>query len=58
MNAWIAEGQASPADTALSYFNAIPEQWHMSADDAYPDPIVPADAGRKRALDAYENRDF
>ncbi|MFD1341896.1 cryptochrome/photolyase family protein [Litorisediminicola beolgyonensis] len=58
VRAWIAEGQEQPSDTALSYFDAIPERWHMSPDDPYPDPIVEADEGRKRALKAYENRDF
>ncbi|WP_296420487.1 cryptochrome/photolyase family protein [Pseudooctadecabacter sp.] len=56
--AWIAEGYGDPSDTALSYFDAIPESWPMSPDDAYPDPIVEASEGRKRALSAYENRDF
>jgi deoxyribodipyrimidine photo-lyase len=56
--AWIAEGQTSAPDTAKAYFKAIPESWDMSADDTYPDPIVRADEGRKRALAAYENRDF
>ncbi|MFC3615992.1 cryptochrome/photolyase family protein [Lutimaribacter marinistellae] len=55
---WIAEGQSSPPDTALSYFNAIPISWGMSADDTYPDPIVTAEEGRDKALSAYENRDF
>ncbi len=55
---WIAEGQASPPQTALSYFDAIPESWGMSPQDDYPAPIVTAEDGRKAALDAYENRDF
>ncbi|SLN14210.1 cryptochrome/photolyase family protein [Pseudooctadecabacter jejudonensis] len=55
---WIAERYGSPSDTALSYFNAIPESWPMSPDDDYPKPIVEASEGRKRALEAYENRDF
>ncbi|MEO9862762.1 MAG: deoxyribodipyrimidine photo-lyase [Yoonia sp.] len=57
-NRWIAEGQSDPSDTALSYFDAIPKQWNMSADDPYPDAIVAPDVGRKRALDAYQSRDF
>lgn len=56
--AWIAEGQDNPPDTALAYFDAIPESWGMLPGDSYPDPIVRADEGRKRALAAYENRDF
>ncbi|QUJ77698.1 deoxyribodipyrimidine photo-lyase [Sulfitobacter albidus] len=55
---WIAEGRANPHDDALAYFDAIPRQWGMSADDAYPDPIVKPGDGRKRALEAYENRNF
>jgi deoxyribodipyrimidine photo-lyase len=55
---WIAEGRGNPHADALSYFDAIPRAWGMSATDPYPDPIVPADQGRKRALGAYENRKF
>lgn len=55
---WLAEERAKPSDTALSYFAAIPEAWNMSPENRYPDPIVPADIGRKRALDAYGNRGF
>jgi deoxyribodipyrimidine photo-lyase len=36
----------------------IPRQWGMQATDRYPGPIVPADEGRKRALDAYQGRGF
>ncbi|MBB5721579.1 deoxyribodipyrimidine photo-lyase [Loktanella ponticola] len=55
---WIAEGEDDPSDTALSYFDAIPKAWGLSASDAYPEPVVPVDVGRKRALDAYQSRDF
>ncbi|MCO4848448.1 MAG: deoxyribodipyrimidine photo-lyase [Yoonia sp.] len=55
---WIAEGQASPSGEALSYFEAIPKAWELSADMAYPDPIVDLAEGRNRALNAYQNRDF
>ena len=58
LDRWIAEGKSNPSDTALSFFDAIPESWNMSAEDRYPGPIVTADEGRKRALHAYENRDF
>ncbi len=58
LDAWIAEGRARPAATALSYFDAIPRRWTMAPDDAYPDPIVTHEAGRKAALDAYEARKF
>lgn len=55
---WIAEGQSNPPETALSYFDAIPKAWHMAAGEDYPDAIVAADKGRKRALEAYQSRDF
>lgn len=51
---WIAEGRSNPAKEALQYFDAIPERWNMSADDAYPDRIIDLDEGRQRALDAYQ----
>ncbi len=55
---WIAEGKKAPSPTALSYFDMIPQAWGMSAQDSYPDPIVPADIGRTRALAAYSTRGF
>ena len=55
---WIAEGTKTPSATALSYYDMIPQSWAMTPQDRYPDPIVPADQGRKRALDAYQSRGF
>ncbi len=55
---WIAEGQTSPTQTALSYFDAVPKHWTLDPTAHYPDPIVTAEAGRKRALTAYEARKF
>ncbi len=55
---WIAQGTKSPSATALSYYDMIPQSWDMAPDDQYPDPIVPADVGRQRALNAYQNRGF
>ncbi|GAA4217220.1 deoxyribodipyrimidine photo-lyase [Sagittula marina] len=55
---WIAEEHEAPTDTALSYFDAIPESWPLSPDDSYPEPIVDVKEGRQKALDAYQNRDF
>lgn len=52
---WIAEGQAQPPETALSYFDAIPERWALRPGDAYPDRIVGLKEGRERALAAYED---
>ena len=55
--AWIAEGQGNPPATARAYFDAIPKSWGLAADLAYPEPVVTAEDGRKRALEAYSNRD-
>ena len=55
---WIAEGRTNPHKDALSYFDAIPQHWHMAPSDPYPEPVVKMDEGRKRALHAYENRGF
>jgi deoxyribodipyrimidine photo-lyase len=55
---WIAEDRANPHADALAYFDAIPQQWGLSKSDPYPAPIVSLSQGRKRALAAYENRDF
>lgn len=55
---WIAQGTKSPSPTALAYYDMIPQRWDMSPDDQYPDPIVPADVGRTRALNAYQDRGF
>ena len=53
---WIAEGQRAPAPQALSYFDAVPRTWGLSPAQPYPDPVVGADTGRRRALDAYAAR--
>ena len=55
---WLAEGYGAPSDTALAYYDAIPRAWGLSPADRYPVPVVAADAGRKIALEAYENRGF
>lgn len=55
---WIAEGRANPHDDALAFFDAMPRHWGLSPDDGYPDPVVPVDQGRHRALEAYEKREF
>ncbi|MCL3882484.1 deoxyribodipyrimidine photo-lyase [Marivita sp. GX14005] len=55
---WIAEEFERPHEDALAYFDAIPRSWNMSPSDDYPDPIVGPGEGRKRALAAYEDRDF
>ena len=58
VSTWIAEGYQNPSETALSYFAAVPPAWGLSPSDAYPEPMVSADAGRKVALAAYEARSF
>ena len=55
---WIAEGMDQPAPEALSFFEAIPRSWGLRPTSDYPQPVVAADAGRKIALQAYENRSF
>ena len=55
-DAWIAEGRDQPSDTALSYFEAVPLSWGLSAAERYPAPVVSAEEGRRRALAAYEAR--
>ncbi|MEO1536386.1 MAG: deoxyribodipyrimidine photo-lyase [Pseudomonadota bacterium] len=55
---WIAEGHSNPSKTALSYFDAVPEHWGLSARDPYPKPVVGLSDGRERALAAYKKRDF
>jgi deoxyribodipyrimidine photo-lyase len=52
---WVAEGQRNPPDTALSYFDAVPESWGLTPTSPYPGPVVALDAGRRAALSAYES---
>lgn len=56
VKAWLAVDGTPTSATALSFYDAIPRRWNMAPGDAYPDPIVTAEAGRKAALDAYQNR--
>ncbi|SNS40501.1 cryptochrome/photolyase family protein [Tropicimonas sediminicola] len=56
LHRWIAEGQGSPPETALAYYEAIPKGWNLSPGDAYPEPVVSLPDGRARALAAYEER--
>ncbi len=58
VNRWLAEGCENPYKDAMAFYDAIPRSWGLSPDDRYPEPIVALDAGRKRALAAYENRNF
>ncbi|MBP0481839.1 cryptochrome/photolyase family protein [Sagittula salina] len=58
VNRWIAEGRTRPSQEALSYFDAVPENWRLSPGDAYPRPVVDVKEGRARALEAYAMRAF
>jgi deoxyribodipyrimidine photo-lyase len=58
VNRWIAEGHSNPHKDALSFYNAVPKSWNLSANAEYPKPIVTPEQGRKRALSAYETRAF
>lgn len=53
-DAFIAEGQADPPETATDFFAACPESWTLSPDQTYPDRIVGVKEGRERALAAYQ----
>ena len=55
---WIAETETNPTSTALSYFEAVPRAWGLSAGEDYPEPVVGLAEGRARALAAYEARGF
>ena len=57
VRAWIAEGQSAPPRTALDFLAAAPRHWGLSAEMAYPEPIIGAAEGRDRALAAYRARD-
>ncbi len=50
---FIAEGRLIPHEDALSYFEAIPKSWNLSADQSYPRPMIDLGVGRKRAMEAY-----
>ncbi len=53
--AWAAELSEAPPETALEYYEAVPESWGLAATDAYPEPMVELKAGREAALAAYQN---
>lgn len=52
---FLASGDApSASEEALSYFEAAPRSWGLSASDLYPAPLIDLQAGRERALEAYK----
>lgn len=53
LDRWLAEGRLDPSDTALSFYDAVPKSWSLTARDPDPKPIAPLSDGRLRALDAY-----
>ena len=55
---WLAEGRRAPSHEALKFYEASPRAWQLSPSDAPPNVIVTPEAGRARALSAYENRGF
>ena len=55
---WLAEFSGENSKKALSFFDAIPKNWKISAQMEYPNPIVDLSKGRAIALDAYKNRGF
>jgi len=51
---FLAEGRTRPHLDALSFFDAVPAGWGVSADRKYPAPMIDLAAGRERALAAYK----
>ena len=50
---WIAEGQSTPPQSALGFFDAAPRSWKLSPDQPRARPLIDLKAGRERALAAY-----
>ncbi|MBA4325376.1 MAG: deoxyribodipyrimidine photolyase, partial [Rhodobacter sp.] len=53
---FVAELSGQPGHEALAFFAAVPRSWGLSADQAYPRPVVDLAAGRAAALAAYGAR--
>ncbi|TNC52727.1 deoxyribodipyrimidine photo-lyase [Rubellimicrobium rubrum] len=53
---WVAEGQAAPPATALSFFDAAPRSWGMSPRDPIPAPVLDLAIAREAALAAFRAR--
>jgi deoxyribodipyrimidine photo-lyase len=53
---FIAELSTDPGPVAVSFFDAVPQSWGLSADQPYPKPVVDLAAGRAAALAAYGAR--
>ncbi|WP_062763112.1 deoxyribodipyrimidine photo-lyase [Falsirhodobacter sp. alg1] len=50
---WLAEGERSPAEEALSFYDAAPRAWGLDPKDKPPTPLIDLKEGRERALQAY-----
>ena len=52
---FLTEGRSSPHEDGLSFFEAAPRTWGLSAVQAYPRPIIDLEEGRNRAMEAYRS---
>ena len=53
---FIAELTPNPGQLAMSYFDAVPDSWALTAKRPYPKPLIDLAEGRNRALEAYARR--
>ena len=53
---FVAELSRTPGPEAIAYFRAVPKGWGLDPARPYPAPLIALDAGRRRALEAYEQR--
>jgi deoxyribodipyrimidine photo-lyase len=53
---FVAELSRTPEPEAIAYFRAVPKRWGLDPAQPYPAPLIALDAGRRRALEAYEQR--
>ncbi len=53
---YVAELARNPGPEALDFFAAAPLSWRLDAKRPYPAPLIALDAGRHRALDAFQQR--
>lgn len=54
---FLAEPSRRPCETALDYFHAVPRSWKLDPKANYPDRMIGLQAGRERALAAYQQRE-
>ncbi|MGV8984933.1 MAG: cryptochrome/photolyase family protein [Cypionkella sp.] len=53
---YVAELSPQPGPAALAYFAAAPPTWGLNPAQPYPQPMVALEAGRARALAAFQQR--